>query len=297
MRGLSPAPSRYGLRWTAEEDKALIWQWGRVHVELIAKRLHRGPEAVIARVRRLGLDCRKNADEISLCELSRQVGRGVETVRRIVRQLGIQLRLKPRKRPRSSRNTRKLPWNAKRYAFTLAEAQRVIDKLRPLAGVDVLTVKALGAWSLKYPCCVRCGKTDSKYKRNGMCMRCTTHVDNMARGEGRSLPDKYDGYVCLSVLGHEFTKSIGTVCAAASIAGVEVLRGKRMYYVTLEAAEKVREVLAKGGKIIAKPHISWGIGVRPEACKRCGKNDKLYRARGYCAACYEWLHRRGLHAT
>lgn len=74
------------------------------------------------------------------------------------------------------------------------------------------------------------------------------------------------------------------------------------YALTPAQQEELRPLLHSRPKRLLRldnkksPRGMWGVGIKPDACLECGKNDKLHYARGYDKSCYmrvlKWTQRR-----
>lgn len=83
-------------KWTSEEERYLIDHWGTDAIEKIAKDLHRSVNSIKVKATRLGLGymSKANTDQLTVSEISKNLGVAAERITGTWKKLGLKLRKK-----------------------------------------------------------------------------------------------------------------------------------------------------------------------------------------------------------
>ena len=172
-----------GKRWTKKDDAALISRWGSLHPSRIAKLLGRTEAACKRRAYLLLGTKRMNRGGYSVRSLAEGTGYHSTQIRKAIKALNIEHRVRQQGQPSESNRTSKRrwgkAWDNRTWLITYDQAERITNWLRD----EYETSEAyrmcflprgekLEMWSRKHACCVGCGTTERKHYGKGKCYKC-----------------------------------------------------------------------------------------------------------------------------
>jgi hypothetical protein len=155
-----------GKRWTKKDDATIVYRWGFMHPSRIAKMLGRTEAACKGRVYLLLGTKRMNRGGYSVRSLSEETGYHYTQIRKAIKALNMEHRVRQQGQPSESGQTSKRrwgkAWDNRTWLITYDQAERITNWLR-----DEKT-----PWSHKHECCIKCGTTKRKHYSKGLCYKC-----------------------------------------------------------------------------------------------------------------------------
>jgi hypothetical protein len=150
------------------------------------------------------------------------------------------------------------------------------------SGYSVLGT-ALNKWSLKYDCCVECGRTDAIHVTGGLCLNCYKSL-KIENGPGplfepRTKPwsGKFDR--CVNCGRDDVRLVTGGLCVNCH---------------ELKMAQEVSSPVTETTSNQAIQPITKRWSKKYDCCVSCGRNDVKHVSRGLCSYCYETGRNRRL---
>lgn len=231
-----------GRRWTPAEDRKLIFLWGEFHLDTVADRMGRSPNACQVRAKRIGLGA--NRGTWTLVQLAKESGYSRSRILNACARLGITLRRVARTDVRQGP-----PTERSKYAITWEQKESILEHLASHPDGTRYYASRKGEWggtgrTAKPKSCRGCDTVEKPHYSRGLCSSCYYRVVT-----GRTLPS-IPRYAAKSIDGPEQVGFLLEVFARALL-GFEQLAARdpvfpfrplRVRYVLLESEHNWRKV-------------------------------------------------------
>lgn len=158
-------------RWSQADLNVLIDGWCEDHVETIAAKLDRSPDAVALKARALRLGGARTR-YTSMCAAARRTGWDARTICRAAARIGVTLWRAPRTCPGPRGSFGR--W----YGITEEQLGQIVEYLKERSrDRDRVASSRIGEWGGRKPtACLRCGRSDVRHYARGLCERCYGHA-------------------------------------------------------------------------------------------------------------------------